>query len=274
MPVCTATRLFVPESYAAGFLRVPVTQRPRRASASGPRQLRALPATCPRDPPGLGEGAPTLSGRALVQAGSRPHLAGGRHGQDRTGQGTRAPPVSPGGRRAATRPRVPRARVPPARPASRRRRPAPPVPRARYGTCCVLKSQPRQQGRAGCSAMAAKGPGARPSVLPTAAVSPRSSAQRRRARPSPRPAGLPDPCHPRACALAPPAGRRDGNERPAGPLPSLRATRQGPPCTALCPHPSPAQLPSHMCSLHRSCPNAAWLPAEEVWARDCTFNLA
>lgn len=35
MSLCTATRLFVPESYTAEFLRVPVTQRSRRASASG-----------------------------------------------------------------------------------------------------------------------------------------------------------------------------------------------------------------------------------------------
>lgn len=96
-------------------------------------------------------------------------------------------------------------------------RPAQPGPGARDGTCCVLKSQPRQHGRAACSAMAADGPAARPSVLPGAAVSPRSSAQRRRARPSLRPAGLPDPCHSRACALAPPAGGRDGDTRPAGP---------------------------------------------------------
>lgn len=249
-------RLSVAESEAANFLRVPVAQRPRGASASGTWPLRALPATCRRDLLRLGAGAPTVSGRAGVQAGSRPHLAGRRHGLDIRGQGSPATPGSPGGRLArgsaqgsprpgpASQPAVPEEAA----------RPAQPGPGARDGTCCVLKSQPRQHGRAACSAMAADGPAARPSVLPGAAVSPRSSAQRRRARPSLRPAGLLDPCHSRACALAPPAGGRGGDTRPAGPGALRTGARQvSPPLTS----------PSSTCAcalLHISCPNAASLP--------------
>lgn len=211
MPVCTSTRLFVHQSCGRAPSG-PCHSAPTTGEPLGTPAARGTSRFVPAGSAGTGGG-----GAHRFREGPSPGRVAAASG------GVAGVPPTPRPRKPwrearprAARPRVPRARVPPARPASLRRRPAPPGPGARDGTCCVLKSQPRQQGRAARSAMAAEGPAARLSVLPAAAVSPRSSARRRRARPSPRPAGLPDPCHPRACALAPPAGGRGGDAGPAG----------------------------------------------------------
>lgn len=88
--------------------------------------------------------------------------------------------------------------------------PAPQAVRSCDGTCCVLKSQPRQQLRVTCSTMALEGPAERPSASPSRGVT--AAALQRpgsRARPSPRPAGLWTRVTRRACALAPPAGGQE-----------------------------------------------------------------
>lgn len=270
LPVCLFRSLTRPSSFGSLSLSAHDVRALR-----GPRQLRALPATCPRDSPGLGEGAPTLSGRALVQARSRPHLAGGRHGQDRTGQGTPAPPSKPG-REARRRSAQGSPRPGPASPPGFAEETACPA-HTRGPRRYLLRAEVPAQA-AGTSGVLCHGRGGSggASVRPSHGGS--VAALQRPETPGPPlapPGWTPGPVSP-AGLRSGAACRETGRERASGrafALPTC-ATRQGLPYTALCPHPSPAQLPSHMCSLHRSCPNAAWLPAEDVWARDCTFNLA
>ena len=199
-----------------------------------------------------------LSRSAGAQAGRTRRVPGQpeREARRRRGPGFQAPgsPDSPPG--------VAEEAAPPGR------------PRARADTCCVLKSQPRQQRRAACSAMAAEVPGGvslcrsfprpdyrRASTLGYAGV-----------RPSPRPAGLRDPRPPRPCALAPPAGEQGGDAPRLGLRLRFAAGRPtGVPCAALSLQSRPAPLPIQMCSLHRPGPNAACLLSEDAWARG--FNL-
>lgn len=117
------------------------------------------------------------------------------------------------------------------------RAPPPRPPR----TCCVLKSQPRQQRRHVRSATVLGVPAARlcvrASMCPAAAIlSPRSVAQRLRARLSPRPAGLWTGVTRRDCPLAPPAGRSRVGLR-------LTGARSGPYLNAG-PHSAAQWLPS------------------------------
>lgn len=167
--------LLFPRLTAAGFLRVPVALwLRRRASLPGPlAPLRTSQPGARRIPPR--EGAGRARGRRFrerwVRAGSRTHLTSARHWRAAVPEGRRVLEKSEAQLRPRLGPAVPAPRSPPARPTSqRKRRPLPARTRGRDSTCCVLKSQPRQQLRVAGSAIAAESLclRARSSVLPAA----------------------------------------------------------------------------------------------------------
>lgn len=144
-----------------------------REPAGSPGSSRHFSARCPQDPAagGPGEGRGRRFWERRVRAGSRTHLT----------RAWRWRAVVPEGRRVLEKsetqlcprlgPAVAAPRSPPARPTSQsRRRPRPARTRGRDSTCCVLKSQPRQQRRVAGSAIAAERRclWARSSVLPAA----------------------------------------------------------------------------------------------------------
>lgn len=178
----------------------------RRPSSLGSLSLgrphrRASPL---RDPAGVGRrGRPPFPGGPGSRPGRGRILRAGGTGKASRWRGRRSPGGTREGSAPAARPQG-SPRPGPASPARRRGgggppRPARPGPGARDGTCCVLKSQPRQQRRAACSVMAAEGAAARPSVRPSRGVS--VAALQRPETPGP--------------PLAPP-GRTPGPESPAG----------------------------------------------------------